>query len=141
MKPTTAITALFLLILLLPACGQDQSQPAQVDISMTSIVWQGYANEDPVLLRKFNETMECLNSFGFFHEGYPYVVVVEDIFTCGAYKDKLGCYSANTVFFAQSAYESTLYFEVFKHEVIHWATGLGIENETTAPYFTQCEVH
>jgi len=140
MKPTTAITALFLLILLLPACGQEPSQPG-VDISMTSIVWQGYANEDPVLLRKFNETMDCLNSFGFHHEGYPYVVVVEDLFTCGIYKNELGCYSANTVFFAQSAYESALYFEVFKHEVIHWATGMGIENETTDPVFTQCEAH
>jgi hypothetical protein len=123
-----------LIMMLIAGCGQDVSRPDPVDISMTAIVWQGSANEDAVLLQKLNETMECLASLNVHKQGYPYVVIVKDLFICGEVPNAAGCmvYEKNTIYLQEIA-------PVFKHEVIHWATHLGLESEKTI-YFTQCQV-
>lgn len=130
---------LILLVFLLIGCGQENNAPIMlgvIDVSKTTVIWHGYANESEDLLKRFNETMECLDSFPnhpVYRSPYPYVVIVEDSFICG-YELAQGCYNPAT---------QTIYFDnfvildhdIFKHEAIHWATGILDEN---SKYF-QCE--
>jgi hypothetical protein len=129
---------LLVLILIGIGCGQE---PYNVDISNTTIVWQGYANEDSNLLARFDETMSCLNMLGVNKTGYPYVIVVQDTFLCGSNQNASGCWVESS----DIVYITSLYFQVicigldvFKHEAIHWATRLGNEAHDTI-YFTQCQ--
>ena len=129
-RPLIAVLAFCLFV---AGCGQD-STSYDVDISMTSIVWQGYANEDTVLLQKLNETEECLITLNAsIKDGYPYVILVQDRFYCGGFSDISGCVvpEANTIYLKQTVF-------IFKHEVVHWATGFTNDMHDSL-YFTQCE--
>ena len=106
-------------------CGQAAESPDvinAVDTSMTSIEWEGYANESEDLLLKFNEVKDCINgslqqpSISYFHvrlAPYPYVIEVNNWFICG---DALavGCYdmAADIIYFYDDP-------DVFKHEAVH----------------------
>ena len=117
-------------------CGQEASY---VDISDTTIVWQGYVDEDSDLLARFNETMSCLNALGVDRAGYPYVIVVQDTFLCGSIQGATGCWSDDAVYITSFYFHATIFgLDIFKHEVIHWATRLGDEAHDTI-YFVQCQ--
>lgn len=132
---------LLLIALLLTGCGQQQSESA-ADISSTTVVWQGYVSEDSYYSfpQKLSDTMQCLNNLSTYREGEPYVVVVKDTFSCLGYPGFSGCYSNGTVYvteFAISPNTTIVGSDMFKHEVIHWATGLGNESHSSV-YFTKC---
>lgn len=116
-------------------CGQEQDKPEPVDLTGTSIVWQGRMYEDGVLLARFDATMECLYTLNIYRSGSPYVVLTDGSFYCGNVRAS-GCYSRNseTIYVLKS---DTAEMSSFEHEVIHWATGLGTEGHDTV-YFSLC---
>jgi len=124
-----------LIFLLLVGCGQEHQSQAPVDTSQTTILWQGSAADDPGLLALFDETMTCLSSLNVHKSGYPQVIIVKDLFVCGQQRNAAGCTSfiENMVYVQEVSIPA-----VFQHEVVHWATGLGVESENTI-YFTQCQ--
>lgn len=136
-RPVIAVLAFCLFV---AGCGQD----FDADISMTTIVWQGYPSEAPDQIGEIRQnyslnddfitTQDCLFPIGIYKTGQPFVVVVKDQFLCGG-ELKNGCFVAkkNTIYLE----ENTMFF-FFSHEVIHWATGLGNEAHKTV-YFTQCQ--
>lgn len=123
-----------LIVLILAGCGKEESRPPAVDLTGNTILWQGYTSENTDLAQKFNETMECLASLNVSRSGEPYVIILKEHFICGGYANAAGCmvFEENTIYMQEIA-------PVFKHEVIHWATYLGIESEDTI-YFTQCQL-
>lgn len=128
-----------LICLLLVGCGQDNKSAPPIDISMTEIVWQGYADKDAVLLQKYDETMACLAGLNAFRSGYPYVIILKSQFNCTPWTDNYGCFDgAQTIYFAQNFYDGFYAHDVFKHELIHWATRFGISAHGSI-YFTQCD--
>jgi hypothetical protein len=122
-------------------CGEQQEGPG-VDTSNTVILWQGPLQDVPEIignsktdfLDEFNTTMACLNTLGITKPDYPALVVVEDNFTCGDFKDVSACYYLNTIYIATAG----RVLLGFSHEVIHWATDSGV-NDHGSIYFTQCE--
>ena len=136
MKPTPAITALLLLMLLLPACGQDQSQPAPVDISMTEIIWMGPANLNIDRLPLLAEVTSCLAKIGYARRGTPLLIVVKGGFICSG-TFNWGCATPSTVYVSEAG--EAMYppeFSLFKHEMIHWGTGIASHSD---PVFLTCQ--
>jgi len=126
------------LVLMGIGCGQDEFA---VDISSTTIVWQGYVNEDAALLQIFEETMACLNILGVYRDGYPYIIIVNDPFLCGG-NVSIGCtvFDENTIYLTKTPLvrDPTQYTSpIISHETVHWVTQLGNAFHDSI-YFSQC---
>jgi len=129
---------LILLVLLLAGCGQEKSD-SRIDISMTTILWEGHVDEKPEVYQKFIETMACLNSLNAVRRtGNLYVMIVETSFIADGTL-VAGCNIGNVIIFSAAAEESaSSKFIVSKHEIIHWATGIGNEGHGNI-YFETCQ--
>ncbi len=126
---------ILVLVFLLTACGS-QVRESQPDIINDPVVWQGYADQDPDLLQKFNEAASCLESFGIAHRaGFPYVVALSFPFPYGS-GTAAGCVYIDTIYYVPTLIDYP--YDLFKHEAIHWMTGL--DNSThDLPFFVQCQ--
>lgn len=132
-----------LIVLILVGCVQDFS----VDISNTKILWQGYVNEDPTYLQKFNETSACVSEVEYHRSGYPYLIIVDDFFMCnGVFSPGCVKFSNNTIYLTQTGEISEdpntvkiLAHDTFKHEVVHWIT-LKTDVYHDELYFQDCQM-
>jgi len=137
--PAKKIITSLMLAFILASCGQDHKP--FVDISMTAIVWQGYANENSTLAQKHDSVMQCLSDFEIYHNDYPYVKLVSNPFICGEDVHSHGCYSNGIIYALDVPAETTCFgcdYDIYRHEEIHWATGQGNEYHES-PYFIKCQ--
>lgn len=128
---------IIVLCLVLLGCGKDKPY---ADISMVNITWQGYANEDPHILRYFDATMACLDTLNLHKTGYPYIIKVDNTFTCGRKNNMYGCIdlSSKTIYLYDNRIDQPEYFHaVTEHEIVHWALNAGNEAHSSI-YFSQC---
>lgn len=139
-RPLLAVLAFCLFV---AGCGQEQK--SDVDISMTTVVWQGYINEDPQMLKYFDETTSCLETYGYSYNGYPYVFITAGEFNCGGEIGTAGCAnsSTNKIYIqvdwsCHSVLDSSCPTDVLKEEIIHWETGKGNEY-LSEPFFHNCK--
>ncbi len=139
------IYLLMFLAFFLPSCDYKA-----VDISKTTVLWEGDLNQNPTLLKRFKDASSCVNSFGYQRSGYPHVIIVKDPFICGSKTNALGCavFSTNTIYIAadneyfknrtKPGKQLITVTDPVKHESIHWITRK--DNDThNQPYFKQCE--
>lgn len=84
--------------------------------------------------------MTCLSTLGAYRNGEPYTILVKDVFPCQGYPGMSGCYSNGIIYVYEKSINPTTTIigaDMFKHEVIHWATGLGDDYHKSI-YFTRC---
>ena len=125
------------LCFVLLGCGQHEVTmvPAvPVSYGASSVVWEGYADQDAHLLEGFNWTMSCLENHGYaVPAGYPYVVELDGYFACGQVDPAVGC----TVLGWGRIYVSLKERDrAFTHELVHWATGIGDEGHGAEPFLS-----
>lgn len=129
---------IFILLLLVASCGPECKGP---DLSNNSIVWQGYASEnpDPQFQADIDKTLTCLNNINpdIIRKNLspsPHIIITEkeiDGFAGHCY------FCANTI---AALDRDVLTHYTIVHEIIHWATGLGNEAHGSI-YFTTCETY
>jgi hypothetical protein len=153
MKPHSMsnLAAFFLVIMIvLSACGREHSNSETditttvtqtapgVDISMTTVVWQGTISTYPdgSGSRTLARVLNCLSWYGYHRDGDPYVIMTDDAFNCGLYNGVLGCtdFSSDIIYVAWYAYRN---YTTYSHELVHWVTRLGNDHHDD-PVFAQC---
>ncbi len=128
---------LVILCFLLASCGQD---PA-VDLSGTTILWQGNVRNDAGLSQRYDGVVACLSNLSLStgtqyvrNTVPPYVVMTSGHFLCNG-EDTVACTSNGVIYIMQFYVTNVAY--VFEHEDIHVITLLGDESHGTLP-FTTC---
>lgn len=128
--------ALIMLCLLLGCVGQEDC--AGPDLSNNSIVWQGYASEnpDPQFAADIDKTITCLKNIDphivRINLVSPYIIITEKTIN-----DRAGhfYFCINTI----TAWDQGILIHYsIVHEAIHWATGLGNEAHRSI-YFQSCK--
>ncbi len=103
------------------ACGQDTQSPSVVDLSNTTIVWEGNIQENSDLMVTYNDVKQCLESFDLMNNAVPpYAVITEKYktFICAG-QVATGCavFNTNTIYVPEQATSGTQY--ILKHELVH----------------------
>jgi hypothetical protein len=99
-----------------------------VDISGTTIVWQGNTIENEQFLEQYYQTYTCLQNMGAIANSQPpYIIITEGYPVCNGEK-KLGCskFSNNTIYIMETA------LSWLRHEFVHIITQRGDEAHGTA---------
>ena len=135
------IQIIILLSVLLVGCGQDQQNNQEPNLSGNTIVWQGYASqyENSYFTTATETAVSCLSNIdpniADQNARLPYIIITRELVDCSG-MNRVACFSPNT----NTVYLAEGYaFKYFPHEIIHWATHLGIEAHGSI-YFTQCEL-
>ncbi len=133
---------LLLAALALFACGQDNQTPPVVDLSNTTVVWEGNIQENPSFMVSYNDVKQCLETYDLVNNAVPpYMVVTEKYktFICGG-QVVTGCalFITNTIYVPEQALEGTQY--IFKHELVHIISRLGDDVQVSTPFVICAEM-
>ncbi len=133
---------LLLAMLTLIACGQDNQAPPVVDLSSTTVAWEGNIQENSVFMVTYNDVKQCLESFDLVNNAVPpYMVVTEKYktFICGG-EVVTGCtvFITNTIYVPEQALEGTQY--IFKHELVHVISRLDDDAQVSTPFVICAEM-
>ncbi len=133
---------LLLATLALFACGQDDQAPPVVDLSNTTVVWEGNIQENSGFMVTYNHVKQCLEFFDLVNNAVPpYMVVTEKYktFICGG-QVATGCalFITNTIYVPEQALEGTQY--IFKHELVHIISRLDDHAQVSTPFVICAEM-